>query len=67
MAVTNNLKDIRKKRNLNQEDLAQGTGTCSKSISRIECGTRNASLEVALRMAKYLELSVEDIFQIEDA
>lgn len=66
MAVTNNLKDIRKKRNLNQEDLAQGTGTCSKTVSRIECGTRNASLEVALRMAKYLELSVEDIFKLEE-
>ena len=66
MAVTNNLKDIRKERNLNQAELAQGTGTCSKSISRIECGKRNASLEVALRMAKYLELSVEDIFQIEE-
>ena len=67
MAVTNNLKDIRKKRNLNQEELAEGTGTCSKTVSRIECGTRNASLEVALRIAKYLELSVEAIFQNEDA
>lgn len=66
MAVTNNLKDIRKKRNLNQEELAEGTGTCSKTVSRIECGTRNASLEVALRMAKYLELSVEDIFELEE-
>ena len=66
MAVTNNLKDIRKKRNLNQEELAQGTGTCSKTVSRIECGTRNASLEVALRMAKYLELSVEDIFELDE-
>lgn len=66
MAVTNNLKDIRKKRNLNQEELAEGTGTCSKTVSRIECGTRNASLEVALRIAKYLELSVEDIFELEE-
>ncbi len=66
MAVTNNLKDIRKKRNLNQEELAQGTGTCSKTVSRIECGTRNVSLEVALRMAKYLELSVEDIFELDE-
>lgn len=67
MAVTNNLKDIRKERNLNQKALVRGTETCSKSISHIECGTQNASLEVALRMAKYLELSVEDIFQIEDS
>ena len=66
MAVTNNLKNIRKERNLNQEELAEGTGTCSKTVSRIECGTRNASLEVALRMAKYLELSVEDIFELEE-
>lgn len=66
MTVTNNLKNIRKEHNLNQEELAQETGTYSKSISRIECGTRNASLEVALRMAKYLELSVEDIFELEE-
>lgn len=66
MAVTNNLKDIRKERNLNQEELARGTETCNKTVSRIECGTRNASLEVALRMAKYLELSVKDIFELDE-
>lgn len=66
MAISNTLRDIRIKRNLIQEDLAEATGSCSRTISRIERGERNPSLEMAIRLAKYLELSVEDIFKIEE-
>ncbi|MCQ2500979.1 MAG: helix-turn-helix transcriptional regulator [Lachnospiraceae bacterium] len=66
MAIANNLKQLRTERNLNQEDLAAAIGSCCRTISRIERGDRNPSLELALRIAAYLELPLEDIFQAYD-
>lgn len=66
MAIATNLKQIRMERNLHQEDLAVAIGSCGRTIGRIERGERNASLELALRMAKYLELPVEQLFHIHD-
>ena len=63
MAINNTLKDIREERNLVQADLAKAVGSCSDTIGR---GERNASLEIAIRLAHYLKMPVEEIFQIED-
>ena len=66
MAINNTLKDIREERNLIQADLAEAIGSCSQTIGRTERGERNPSLEIAFRLAHYLKVPVEDIFQIED-
>lgn len=66
MAVANTLKQIRQERNLLQEDLAVAIGSCGRTIGRIERGERNASLELALRLAKYLNTPVETLFQVDD-
>lgn len=66
MAIATNLKQVRMERNLLQEDLAIAIGSCGRTIGRIERGERNASLELALRLAKYLDIPVEDLFQIND-
>lgn len=67
MAVANTLKQIRMERNLHQEDLAVAIGSCGRTIGRIERGERNASLELALRLAKYLDIPVEQLFQIDNS
>lgn len=66
MAIATNLKQVRMERNLHQEDLAIAIGSCGRTIGRIERGERNASLELALRLARYLDVSVEELFQIND-
>lgn len=66
MAVANTLKQIRQERNLLQEDLAVAIGSCGRTIGRIERGERNASLELALRLARYLDIPVEELFHIND-
>lgn len=66
MAIRNSLKEIRIKHNLLQEDIAEATGSCSRTISRIERGERNPSLEMAIRIAHYLDMQVEDIFELDD-
>ena len=66
MAIATNLKQVRMERNLHQEDLVIAIGSCGRTIGRIERGERNASLELALRLARYLNIPVEDLFQIND-
>ena len=67
MAIATNLKQVRMERNLHQEDLAVAIGSCGRTIGRIERGERNASLELALRLAKYLDIPVEQLFQIDNS
>ena len=67
MAIATNLKQIRMERNLHQEELAIAIGSCGRTIGRIERGERNASLELALRLAKYLDIPVEDLFHINES
>ena len=67
MAIATNLKQVRMERNLHQEDLAIAIGSCGRTIGRIERGERNASLELALRLASYLDIPVEELFQINES
>ena len=52
MAIATTLKQVRMERNLLQEDLAMAIGSCGRTIGRLERGERNASLELALRLAR---------------
>ena len=63
MAVENSVRDIRKQRKETQKDLALAIGVDSKTIRNIEV-TGTCSLEVALRLSKYYEMSVDKIFKV---
>ena len=65
------LAENRKKKGYSQSDLVdllsqEGIQVTTKAIGRIERGERNPSLEIAIRLAHYLKVPVEDIFQVED-
>ena len=66
MAVSNTLRQVRTERNICQEDLAIAIGSCGRTIGRIERGERNASLELALRLSKYLDVAVEELFVLDE-
>lgn len=66
MAVSNTLRQVRTERNICQEDLAIAIGSCGRTIGRIERGERNASLELALRLSKYLDVAVEELFILDE-
>jgi len=65
MAVENSVKTLRKERKETQKDLALAIGVDAKTVRNIEL-TGTCSLEVALRLSKYYELSVNRIFQLTD-
>ena len=43
MAVVNNIKEIREQRGIYQDELAEATGYCTKTIGRIERGDSTPS------------------------
>ncbi len=65
MAVENSVKNLRKERKETQKDLALAIGVDAKTIRNIEL-TGTCSLEVALRLSKYYEMSVDNIFKVAD-
>ena len=65
MAVENSVKNLRKERKETQKNLALAIGVDAKTIRNIEL-TGTCSLEVALRLSKYYEMSVDNIFKVAD-
>ncbi|MFB0503072.1 MAG: helix-turn-helix transcriptional regulator [Candidatus Bathyarchaeia archaeon] len=56
------LKVYRAMHDLTQEDLAREIGITRQTIISIEKGKYNPSLELAFKIARYFEVSIEDIF-----
>jgi len=56
------LKVYRAIHNLTQEDLAREIGVTRQTIIAIEKGKYNPSLELAFKIARHFEATIEDIF-----
>lgn len=63
--MINNIKDLRKKKKLRQEDLAELLDVSRQTIIAIEKGKYNPSLELAFAIAEVFNLKIEDIFMYE--
>lgn len=64
--MKNRLEEIRKSKNLNQEDLAKILKVSRQTISSLENGRYNPSIVLAFKIACYFNLSIEDIFIYEE-
>ena len=64
--MENRVEQLRKARCLNQEDFARSIRVSRQTVSSIENGKYNPSLELAMRLARYLHTTVETLFQLED-
>ena len=62
----NHLKYFRKKQGITQAYLAQQVGVARQTISLIENNKYNPTLELAMKLARYLETTVEELFRLED-
>lgn len=60
--VKNRVKEMRKDLEMSQGQLAVKSGVSVSTISEVENGTHQPSIEVALRLAKALKAPVEVIF-----
>lgn len=60
--LKNRVEELRKKLNINQEELAKTLRVSRQTISSIENGRYNPSLELAFQIAEFFEKTIEEIF-----
>ncbi|EDU38688.1 helix-turn-helix transcriptional regulator [Clostridium sporogenes] len=64
--MKNRIKEFRKRLGYRQEDLAIKMNVTRQTINAIENNKYNPTLELAMKLARFLETSVEELFLIDD-
>ena len=64
--MKNNLEKIRKEKGRNQEELAKALEVSRQTIGSLENGRYNPSIILAFKIAKYFNMSIEEIFIYEE-
>ncbi len=62
--LTNRLRDLRARSDLTQASLAERVGVSRKTINTVENGVFIPSTVLALKLARVLETTVEELFQL---
>ena len=60
--MENRVEEVRKSLSMNQEEVAKALKVSRQTISSIETGKYNPSLELAFAISDYFGKSIEDIF-----
>lgn len=64
--MKNRIEEIRKARGIRQEDFAKSMGVSRQTISSLETGRYNPSIFLAYKIAKYFEMTIEEVFIFEE-
>lgn len=64
--MKNRLEEIRKQRGINQEELAASLEVSRQTIGSLENGRYNPSITLAFKIARYFDMSIEEIFIYEE-
>jgi putative transcriptional regulator len=64
--LKNRLEELRKQRGIKQEDLADMLEVSRQTIGSLENGRYNPSILLAFKIAKFFNMSVEEIFIYEE-
>ena len=64
--MKNRLEEIRKKHDLNQEQLAKDLKVSRQTIGSLENGRYNPSILLAFKIARYFDVDIEEIFIYEE-
>ena len=60
--MKNRIEEIRKEKGIKQEDFAKLMGVSRQTISSLETGKYNPSIFLAYKIAKYFEMTIEEVF-----
>ncbi len=63
--MKNRVKELRKSKNLTQENLATLIGISRQAINAIEKDKFDPSLPTAFKMSKLFKISIEELFHFE--
>ena len=64
--MKNRLKEIRNVKGIKQEDLADILHVSRQTISSLENGKYNPSIQLAFKIARYFGMHIEEIFLYEE-
>lgn len=64
--LNNKIKDLRKKHSVTQDELANAVDVTRQTIISLESGKYNASLQLAHKISKYFEKTIEEVFIFEE-
>lgn len=64
--MKNRLEELRKQRGIKQEELANALEVSRQTIGSLENGRYNPSILLAFKIARYFNLTIEDIFIYEE-
>lgn len=64
--MKNRLEEIRKQRKVTQEELANALEVTRQTIGSLENGRYNPSIILAFKIARYFNMSIEEIFIYEE-
>ena len=60
--MKNRLEELRKQRGIKQEDLASALEVSRQTIGFLENGRYKSSIILAFKIARYFQMSIEEIF-----
>lgn len=64
--MRNRIAELRRARRVSQAELADAVDVTRQTIISLESGRYNASLLLAHKIARYFDLSIEDVFLFEE-
>lgn len=64
--MNNRIAQLRKERRISQAELAEALEVTRQTIISLEGGRYNASLLLAHKIARYFELTIEDVFLFDE-
>lgn len=64
--MKNRIEEIRKERGVRQEEFAKFMGVSRQTISSLENGRYNPSITLAYKIAKYFDMTIEEVFVFEE-
>lgn len=65
--MKNNIRVERARKRITQQDLADVLHVTRQTINAIELGKYSPSAVLALKMSRYFNVSVNDLFELEDS
>jgi len=64
--MKNRIHELRKSKNITQEELSKQVGVSRQSIIAIESGKFNPSIELAYNISKVFNCTIEEVFIFEE-
>jgi len=66
MEIKNQLKKYRNEEDITQAELSKKLDVSRQTVNAIETGKYDPSLELALKIADFFDVKVEEIFELEN-